>query len=128
VILDRAALADQYRPDRINRDDVWDLVARTQVVHDPDFDQGDAGYTTRVSVTTRNGDTRTKVIEKPRGGLGNPLSDEEIVAKYRTLTEHVVGHSRRDEIQEAVLAMEDSPHAPRDLQALLAAPVNNILA
>jgi aconitate decarboxylase len=127
VILDRAALVDQYRPDRINRDDVWDLIARTQVVHEPDFDQGDAGYTTRVSVTTRNGDTRIKVIEKPRGGLGNPLSDEEIVTKYRTLTEHVVDHSRRDAIQAAVLAMEDNPHAPRDLQALLAAPVNNIL-
>jgi 2-methylcitrate dehydratase PrpD len=128
VLLDRAALVDQYRPDRLNRDDVWDLIARTQITHDETFDPGDAGYTTRVSVTTDDGNTRSQVIERPRGGLGNPLTDDEIVAKYRMLTEDVLDHSRRDQIQDAVLTMADSPSGPRDLQRLLTAPVRNVLS
>jgi aconitate decarboxylase len=127
VALDRAALVDQFGPERINRDDVWDLIAKTQITHDAAFDIGDAGYATRVSITTRDGRTREKVVERPRGGLGNPLPDEEIIAKYRSLTDHVVDHSRRDQIQTAVLGIADNPHGPRDLLTLLAAPVRNVL-
>jgi aconitate decarboxylase len=128
VLLDQAALVDQYRPERINRDDVWDLVARTQVNHDDTFDRGDSSYATRVSITTLDGNTRSQVIDRPRGGVANPLSDDEIVAKYRMLTEHVVDHSRRDEIQEAVLTMDDNSCGPRHLQALLTAPVRPVLS
>jgi aconitate decarboxylase len=128
VLLDQAALVDQYRPERINRDDVWDLVARTQITHDRTFDRGDSGYTTRVTITTEDNNTQSQIVERPRGGLDNPLSNDEIVTKYRMLTEHVVDHSRRDEIQHAVLTMEDNSRGPRHLQALLTAPVRNVLS
>ena len=128
VLLDQAALVDQYRPERINRDDVWELIAKTQITHDDTFDHGDSGYTTRVSITTEDGNTRTQVVERPRGGLDNPLSDDEIVAKFRMLTEDVVDHGRRDEIQQAVLTMDDNPGGPRHLQVLLTAPVRNVLS
>jgi 2-methylcitrate dehydratase PrpD len=128
VILDHAALIAQYRPDRINRD-VWDLIAKTEVTHEPAFDDGsDSAYTTRVTLTAPDGSTREQIVTHPRGGLDNPLSDDEIVAKYRMLTEHVVESGRRDAIQEAVLDLEISPQGPRQLMALLAAPVAAALA
>jgi 2-methylcitrate dehydratase PrpD len=128
VILDHAALTDQYRPDRINRDDVWDLIARTQVTHDPAFDDGAGStYTTRVRLTTRDGSTREQIVSHPRGGLGNPLTDDEIIAKYQMLTEHIIDDDRRDAIQQAVLGIEHHPHGPRQLMKLLAAPVKGAL-
>ena len=128
VLLDQAALVDQYRPERINRDDVWELIAKTQITHDDTFDHGDSGYTTRVSITTEDGNTRTQVVERPRGGLDNPLSDDEIVAKYRMLTEDVVDHGRRDRDSTSGADHGGQPCGPRHLQALLTAPVRNVLS
>jgi aconitate decarboxylase len=129
VILDDAALISQYRPDRINRDDVWDLIAKTDVTHDPAFDDGpDDGYRTRVCITAHDGSTREQIITRPRGGLGNPLTDDEIVAKYRMLTEHIIDSGRRDAIQDTVLGIENNPGSPRQLMTLLAAPVSDALA
>jgi aconitate decarboxylase len=128
VILDHAALIGQYRPERINRADVWDLIARTEVTHDNAFDTGpDTGYKTRVRVTAHDGSTREQIITQPRGGLGNPLT-EEIVAKYRMLADHIIEPARRDAIEDTVLAIENNPGGPRQLMTLLAAPVSDALA
>jgi hypothetical protein len=107
----------------------WPCIAKTEVTHEPAFDDGsDSAYTTRVTLTAPDGSTREQIVTHPRGGLDNPLSDDEIVAKYRMLTEHVVESGRRDAIQEAVLDLEISPQGPRQLMALLAAPVAAALA
>jgi aconitate decarboxylase len=129
VILDHAALIDQYRPERINRDDVWDLIAKTEVAHCRAFDaRPDAGYNARVRIEMHDGSSREHVVSTPRGGLGNPLTDGEIVAKYRTLSRHVTGSGRSEAIEETVLSMEDSPDGPRQLMTLLAAPAADALA
>ncbi|MDJ0337313.1 hypothetical protein [Cryobacterium sp. PH31-O1] len=126
VLLDGAALIDQYEPDRINRDDVWDLIEKATVTHDPDFDG--STYKTRVRITMEDGSCREKIVDKPTGSLGNPLSDDEIVAKYRMLTEHIIDHDRRQAIQDAVLGLEQNENGPRDLMALLAPTVGSALA
>jgi 2-methylcitrate dehydratase PrpD len=81
-----------------------------------------------VRITSRDGSSREHIIRHPRGGLGNPLSDGEIVAKYRMLTQHVIEPGRRDAIQAAVLDMENDPDGPRRLLTLLAPPVADPLA
>lgn len=127
VILDGAALIDQFAPDRINRDDVWDLIEKTKVTHDPAFDGEGSLYKTRVRITMEDGSSREKIVDKPRGGLGNPLSDDEIVAKYRMLTENIIDHERRQAIQDVVLGLEQNQNGPRDLMALLAPTVGSAL-
>ena len=44
------------------------------------------------------------------------------------LTQHIIDPGRRDAIQETMLGMEENPHGPRQLMALLAAPVADALA
>jgi 2-methylcitrate dehydratase PrpD len=127
VILDSAALVDQYSPDRINRDDVWALIGKTTVTHDPSFDGDGSMYKTRVRITMDDGSSREKIVDKPHGGLGNPLSDDEIVAKFRMLTEHIIDHDRRQAIQDAVLGLELDPTGPQSLMALLAPRVGDAL-
>jgi aconitate decarboxylase len=107
----------------------WDLIARTEVTHDPAFDHGpDAGYKTRVRITGHDGSTREHIITDPRGGLGNPLTDDEIIAKYRMLTDHIIDPGRRDAIQDSVLGIENNRDGPSQLMTLLAAPVSDALA
>jgi 2-methylcitrate dehydratase PrpD len=61
------------------------------------------------------------VVEQPRGRPGRPLSNQEIVGKFRRLTSAVIEAERRDAIENCVLELE-SVGDVSELVALLAPP------
>jgi aconitate decarboxylase len=122
AMLDGAALVDQFTPSRIDRDDVWKLIERTTVRHDAAFDALGT-FRTRLRVTHRDGSEREVLVEGPRGGPTNPLNAQEIVDKFRALTDRVLEPTRRDEIQRLVLGLETLATVD-DLIEVLAAPVH----
>ena len=65
----------------------------------------------RVRITFNDGATR-EVEQSLR--LSDAISNEEIASKFRTLCEGVVPSDRRDQIEEAVLGLEQE----RDLSTL----------
>jgi 2-methylcitrate dehydratase PrpD len=123
TILDGAAFVEQFSPSRIDQDDVWDLIGRTAVRHDRAIDQlgADAAGCTRVRIKFRNGEVNEAVVEQPRGRPGRPLSNQEIVGKFRRLTSAVIEAERRDAIENCVLELE-SVGDVSELVALLAPP------
>jgi 2-methylcitrate dehydratase PrpD len=124
TILDGAAFVEQFSPSRIDQDDVWDLISRTAVVHDAAIDKlgAEAAGCTRLRIRFRNGEVIETVVEQPRGRPGRPMSNSEIVAKFRRLTSAVVDSERREAIENRVLALETVPDMG-ELVALLAPPV-----
>jgi 2-methylcitrate dehydratase PrpD len=126
TLLDGTALAAQFAPGRIDADDVWELIARTTTRHEIAFDQRyEDGYNTRLRVTFLDGSEREAFVEHPRGGIARPLSEAEVIDKFRTLTEGVIDPDRSAAIEHTVLAIEELDDA-RELVALLAAPANAI--
>ncbi len=123
TLLDGTALAAQFAPDRIDADDVWGLIERTTVRHDARFDERrEDGYNTRLRVVLDDGAALEGFVEHPRGGIRQPLSNAEIVEKFRTLTAPIVDAGRIAQIEAAVLglaAVEDVA----ELAHLLAPPV-----
>ena len=63
ALLDGAAYPAQFRPDRIDSDDVWDLLDRTTVVLDPEMDT-----TPGLARGTRRRDRARRRHGAPRGG------------------------------------------------------------
>ena len=123
TLLDGTALARQFSPERIDADDVWSLIERTTVRHDPAFDQRhEDGYNTRLRVVLRDGAPREAFIEHPRGGLLAPLSNAEVVEKFRALSADVVDEEQAQRIEDAVLDLDELDDA-RHLARLLASPV-----
>ena len=123
AIVDGEALVRQFAPARIDRDDVWQMIPRIVARHDPSFDAG--GQTgrgkTRMRIFFRDGAVLATERRASRAIL-QPLGRDEIVAKYRRLTEGLVDARRQAEIEQAVLSLEQLPDVMR-LGELLAPPV-----
>jgi aconitate decarboxylase len=129
ALLDGHVRPEQFTAERLDADDVWRLIGRTEVrevneQQDPDWEQ--PGYNTRVSLIFRGGEVLTRAINRPHGGPGDPLTNEEIREKYRALTSRVIDADRAAQIERFVLDLEDQPDLDR-LLPLLAAPVRGAL-
>ncbi len=106
AILDGAAMVQQFAPQRINRDDVWELIPKITAHHDPEFDKGgSAARNTRMTVHLKDGTKLQHLVEIART-IGAPLTNDQIVSKYRTLTDGIVSPERQADIADAVLNLE----------------------
>jgi 2-methylcitrate dehydratase PrpD len=105
AILDGAAMVQQFAPQRIDRDDVWQLIPRIEAHHEPAFDKGGAARRVRLTVQLKDGTTLRHEVDAPRT-VGSPLTNQEIQAKYRTLTDGIVDRERQGAIADGILALE----------------------
>jgi aconitate decarboxylase len=128
TLLDGTALAAQFSPKRIDSDDVWELIERSTPRHEPAFDDRfEDGYNTRLEVTLADGTTRSSFVEHPRGGLLQPLTNGEVVEKFRVLVEPLIDHQRARAIEQTMLGLEELDDIS-ELLELLAAPVKPMFA
>ncbi len=127
AILDGAAMVQQFSPQRIDSDDVWKLIPKIEAHHDPEFDKaGSSVRKTRMTVRLVDGSTLQHVVEVART-IGAPLSNDGVVAKYRTLTDGIVEPKRQDAIAERVLNLETMKDTS-ELSRLLAPDVGAAFA
>ena len=105
---DGNVLIEQFAEDRINRDDVWRLIDRTQTHHEESYDKlpTDEQLRTRVRLTLEDGTVREATVTHPRGTGDHLLSDSDIVEKYRSLTHSVISPERQAAIEQAVLGID----------------------
>ena len=123
AILDGAAMVQQFAPQRIDRDDVWRLIPRIEAHHDPEFDRDGATRHCRVTVRLKDGATRQHFVEAPRT-VASPLSNAEVEAKYRTLTDGIVEKARQSDIADCILRLE-TLRSTQGLSALLAPKIGS---
>jgi 2-methylcitrate dehydratase len=69
----------------------------------------------RVTVTTESGDKRVREVRFPRGHARNPMTDEEVVAKYKANVAERFDHERTAWVQHLVWDLEREGN----LQALM---------
>ncbi|SAL85519.1 MmgE/PrpD family protein [Caballeronia choica] len=127
--LDGAALMNQFRPERIDADDVWAFMSKIAVRHEPAFDADGplARGAVRMRVTFADGSREEKLLRHPRGQRIEPMSNRGIVEKFRALTGGIVGPARQREIESLVLNVERLADV-RELIDVLAPPVANAFA
>lgn len=123
ALLDGQALVQQFTPQRIDSDDVWALIPRITAHHQPDFDAGgvENKFRTRLTVRLRDG-TTLQTERRASRGLEQPLGNDEVVRKYRSLTAGLVDPARQAAIERTVLGL-DALADTRELSALLAPAV-----
>lgn len=84
------------------------LMERIEVTLDPDVD---AAYPecwgTRMEVTLEGGDTLTVRTDYPKGDPENPVAAEELIGKFRLMTDHLPA-DRRERHIEMVLQLEEA--------------------
>ncbi len=119
AMVDGRITADQFSDARLADPALLDLVARTTVVEDPKLTAGyPSGTPNRVTVTLDDGRTLVSEIAFPPGHDKNPLTDDQLAAKFHGLVDPILGRNRAEQIIERVAGLEDDP-APQQTLKLL---------
>ena len=128
ALLDGNALPEQFTPARLDADDVWSLIDVTDVRLDESL--ADAPLTERfrtdLAVTTHDGSVHHVRVVAPHGAPWDPVTNDELVAKFHALADRVTDRGRADAIERAVVGLESLDDVG-DLVDLLAPPVAGAL-
>ena len=88
-----------FEPKRFTDPKVLSLLDRTSIREADDLNPGyPAGIPNRLTITLKDGAMLVKQVEFPRGHAGNPMTDEEVEAKFRTLADGVISEKTQDAI------------------------------
>ncbi|KAJ9301713.1 hypothetical protein DTO217A2_7550 [Paecilomyces variotii] len=102
-LVDGQVLPQQFHRDLLNRDSIWKLVERTECHYTPELGRK---FEQRVTITFNNGSSISKTLDAPTG-VDPPLSNEEILTKFRTFTRGLIDNKRQEAIEKLVLGLED---------------------
>jgi 2-methylcitrate dehydratase PrpD len=128
ALLDGNVLPEQFTAARLDSDDIWSLIANTTVHLDESLANAPITerFRTDVEVTTHNGAVHHARVDLPHGAPTDPVTNDELVAKFHSLADRVTSRCRADAIERAVVGLEDLDDAA-NLIDLLAAPVAGAL-
>jgi len=93
------AMLDQYTPDALRRPEILALARLVDVVHEPSVPDGDEPY---VDVVLKDGRRLSARVPMARGDCTNPLSEDELVGKFRTTAGTAFGAAQVERIEKAV--------------------------
>ncbi|WP_312998193.1 MmgE/PrpD family protein [Achromobacter animicus] len=124
IAVDDEAFVAQYREDRLNDPRLLALISRMEAYADPQIDaMGPAfRHAARLEVHTRGGAVLRRDILHRRGSPENPLSHDDVVAKFHLIAAEVIDESRAREIVSRVEELDHLQDASA-LLALLEAPI-----
>ena len=96
ALLDGEVTSRTFEPERFRDPRTLDILKeRVTVREDPELSAGyPEGIPNRITVTTTGGDREVREVRHPRGHARNPMTDEEVVAKYRANVEGRLGAER----------------------------------
>jgi 2-methylcitrate dehydratase PrpD len=99
---------EAYSEDAVSNPQVQSIARRVSVREDPTLtamlpDVRPA----RVEVRLRNGNILTETVERPRGGFDNPLTEDELVKKFRHLSNMMLPSSSTVALEKMVLNLPD---------------------
>ena len=110
ALADDAALVEQFTPARIADPAVTDLASRVAIEVDPEMDAIYPGrYAGIVTVTLTDGRRLRKRVDFSKGMPENPMSLEEIHAKFRSLATAAVGEPEAERLLARLVTLFDEP-------------------
>jgi 2-methylcitrate dehydratase len=87
---------------------VWEMLGKIKVVANAQIDAMFPGVKRAiVTITTDSGAAYTKQADFAKGRAESPLSDTELIDKFRANASHVMSDQRMDKIVDATFALED---------------------
>ncbi len=111
ALADGNVLPSSFSDEKLKDPVIWDLLGKIKVVADPEIDAlFPKVKRARVTITTSAGQKHTAQTDFAKGSPEDPLTDEEVVAKFRANAADVLSPARQDQAIEATWRFEDVPH------------------
>lgn len=91
ALLDGDVTLQSFDERRLRDPKVLELLDKTTITEEPELNAGyPEGIPNRLTVTLEDGTVLEKRVDYPRGHAKNPMSDDEVIAKFRRLADGVV--------------------------------------
>ena len=103
ALLEGNALLAQYTDRKLGNAMVRRLMNLTRIDTDGKLPRGVSCHTT---ITMQSGEKFVSQVDYPKGSIQNPMSDEELGAKFESLAVPVVGVARASRIADLVMRIE----------------------
>lgn len=101
------SLAD-FTPEALEDEEIKQLMSRVSLVQDDELEAlHPARWPAVVEITTRSGKVYEGRTDFPRGDPENPVTSDELVAKFHTLADGHWGEEKTKSLREAVLSLEN---------------------
>jgi 2-methylcitrate dehydratase PrpD len=105
AVIDGAAGLDQFTLEKARSPRIRELMNRVALVKDARLEETfPKEWPARVVIELENGERHESFVRYPKGDPENPLTWEEMTAKFRALAGAVVSQDRCDEIIAAISA------------------------
>ena len=120
AVVDGNVLPSSFSEEKLKDPAIWRMLKKIRVVADPDIDSLFPGIKRAiVSITTKNGQTCEESVDHAKGSPQNPLSDEELIAKFKANTERFMNGKRQDEIVATTLSLDETDQPISQYMGLL---------
>jgi len=104
AILDRRVGPDQYTPKKLNDPKVREMIDKVKLKADSSLDHfGRAGIS---EIRTKQGAVYRQRVEYPKGDPRNPMTDQEIEDKFRSMAEKFMTESQIKKVISTVFRLE----------------------
>jgi 2-methylcitrate dehydratase len=91
ALIDGDVTLATFADERLKDPKLLDLIDKTTIVEDAELNKGyPKGIPNDITITCADGTKVNKRVDFPRGHAENPMTDEEVVAKFNRLAEGVI--------------------------------------
>jgi 2-methylcitrate dehydratase PrpD len=119
ILYGRASL-NEYTQENLGSPEIRDMMRRVTCVHDPELEKVfPIQWPASVAIVTNAGEVLRTRIDYPKGDPENPLTWEELIAKFQDLTAPVFDESVKGRIVDLVRSLEGEGDLDRLTELLL---------
>lgn len=108
AVADGNVLPSSFSDEKLKDPRIWDLLGKIKVVADPEIDAMFPGVKrARVTITDNDGQSHTAQVDHAKGSPQNPMSDDEIVSKFRANAAEVLSKEQQDRVIDLTWHFDD---------------------
>lgn len=105
AVIDREIGPSQFTPEKYNDPKVLELIDKVVLKGDPSLDKArPAGIS---EIITKDGQKYRLRVDYPRGHVRNPMTDEEIIHKFRSMTSKYMSNEQMNQITDTVFGLDN---------------------
>ena len=120
AVADGNVLPSSFDEEKLRDPRIWALLPKIKVVADAEIDGLFPGVKRAiVRITTTDGATHEEQVDHAKGSPENPMSDDEVVAKFRANAAAVLTPERQGQVIEATWALEEFADVGDYMQLLI---------
>ncbi len=91
ALIDGDVTRDSFKEERLSDPKILELLDKTKITEEPELNPGyPKGIPNHITVTMGGGKKVDKRVDFPRGHAENPMTDDEVVSKFKRLAQGVI--------------------------------------